>query len=118
MTTNACANVFEIFNNQDKTMSMSVVYQGTNFPLDLTSCTEINVALPNADGTYTNLLLSLSQVTIVSPANLGRISVPISKTVAALLNVAVLQNIDVAFTISGLVTTVRFFQALTVIEAT
>jgi hypothetical protein len=109
---------FEIFNNQDKTMSMRAVYQGTGLPLDLTSCTEIDVALPNADGTFTNLLYSLSQVSITSPPNLGSFTVPITHTVAALLKVGVLQNIDVSFTISGLITTVRYFQALTVLEAT
>jgi hypothetical protein len=79
-------------------------------------CTEINIALPNADGTFTNLLLSLAEVTITSPPNLGRFQALVTKEVSALLNVGVLQNIDVQFTISGLITIVRFFQALTVLE--
>lgn len=107
---------FEIFTNEDKTMSMRAAYKNTGLPLDLTSCTEIEVQLPNADGSFTNLLLSLTQVSIISPPVLGQISVPIPKAKAALLNVAVLQNVDVVFTISGLNTTVRFMQALSVFE--
>ena len=99
-------------------MTMRAIYQPSGLPLDLTSCTEISVALPNADGTFTNLLLSLDQVSIVSPANLGTITVAITHTVSALLNVGVLQNVDVTFTIGGLITVVRFFQALSVFEST
>ena len=112
-------NAFVIFTGQDKTMNLQSVtpLQSGFIPLDLTSCTQINVALPNADGTFTSLLLTDSQISIVSPANLGQIQVPITHTVSALLNVGELQNIDVAYTISGEITIVRFFQALTVIEA-
>ena len=111
-----CPQPFEIFQGQDKTMSMRAAFAQTGLPLDLTSCTEIAVALPNADGTVTNLLLSLSEVAITSPALAGAFTVPITATVSALLNVGLLQNIDVAFTISGLITIVRFFQALSVFE--
>jgi len=107
---------FEIFTGQDKTMNLRAAYLATGLPLDLTSCTEIVVNLLNADGTNTTLKLSLDQVSIISPAVLGQISVPISAAVSALLNVGELQNVDVAFTISGLVTIVRFFQALSVFE--
>lgn len=108
---------FEIFTGQDKTMSMLALYPKTSLPLDLTSCTEISVALPNADGTFTSLKLSATQVAITSPANLGSFTVPIAAAVSALLNVGELQNIDVAFTISGLITIVRFFQSLSVFES-
>jgi hypothetical protein len=114
----AASGPFEIFTGQDKTMSMRAAYSNTGLPLDLTSCTEISVSLPNADGTFTTLLLTASQVAITSPANLGQITVPITHTVSALLNVGELQNVDVAFTIGGLVTIVRFFQALSVLEST
>ena len=107
---------FEIFTNQDKTMNLRAVYQGTGVPLDLTSCTEIEVNLPLAAGGFVSLLLSLSQVTINSPATIGSFSVPITHTVAATLMVQELQNVDVAFTIGGLITTVRFCKALTVIQ--
>ena len=109
---------FQIFQGQDKTMSMRAAYQQTGLPLDLTSCTEISVALPNADGTFTNLLLSMSQVVITSPPVVGSFTVPITHTVSALLNVGERQNIDVAFTIGGLITIVRFFEALSVFEST
>lgn len=106
---------FVIFTGQDKTLSMKVIdTQGT--PLDLTDCTEIKIALPNADGTFTNLLLSMSEVAITTPAILGAFTAPITSIVSALLNVGEIQNIDVAFTISGLITVVRFFQSLTVLE--
>lgn len=98
-------------------MPMLAIYPKTKLPLDLTTCTEIKVALPNADGTFTLLLLSASQVAITSPANLGSITVPISATISALLNVGERQNVDVAFTIGGLITIVRFFQALSVLES-
>lgn len=106
---------FEIFTGQDKTMSMKVQNQATGTPFDLTSCSAIRVSLPNADGTFTTLTLTTG-VAITSPAVLGGFTVAISHTVSALLNVGLLQNIDVSFTISGLVTVVRFFQALTVLE--
>lgn len=108
---------FEIFTGQDKTMSMRVVQAANGLPLDLTECTAISVALPNADGSFTNLTLADSEVTITDPTNLGSFTVNITNEVSALLNVGVLQNIDVSFTISSLVTIVRFFQALSVLEA-
>jgi hypothetical protein len=107
---------FTIFQGQDKTMSMRAAFAQTGLPLDLTDCTQIDVALPNADGTFTNLLLTDSQVAITTPALAGAFTVPITNEVSALLNVAERQNVDVAFTISGLVTIVRFWQALTVLE--
>lgn len=109
--------VFEIFTGQDKTMNLRAAYPATGLPLDLTTCDEISVALPNADGTFTDLLLSANQIAITSPANLGMISVTIPAAISALLNVGVGQTIFANFTISGLVTIVRFLQAFTVIEA-
>jgi len=110
-------NVFEIFQGEDKTMSMRVAFQQTGLPLDLTECTEINVALPKNDGTFINLLLSLAQVSIVSPAVAGQIQVPITNENSAVLNVGLRQNVDVAFTIGGLITVVRFLGALSVIQS-
>lgn len=118
MLNTACGcvpQVFEIFTGQDKTLPMVALYQNGS-PLDLTECTEINVQLPNADGTHTVLLLSLGQVAITSPTNLGRFSAPITAQTSSLLNTGELQNIDVSFTIDGLITAVRFYQALTVVE--
>jgi hypothetical protein len=114
---NCAPNIFEIFTGQDKDMSMRVVSQPGNLPLDLTDCTEIDVAIPNADGTFTNLLLSMSQVSITSPPIAGQFVVTITNEESILFNVGLRQNIDVALTISGLITIVRFFQAFSVLES-
>lgn len=111
------SNVFEIFQGQDKTMTLRALYQQSGLPLDLTSCTEIVVALPKNDGTTIQLKLSLTQVAIVSPPVAGQITVPITAVNSALLNVGLRQNIDVAYTIGGLVTVVRYFEALTVLQS-
>lgn len=109
-------SIFEIFTGQDKTMSLRAAYS-SGLPLDLTSCTEISVPLPNADGTTSIRLLSLSQVVISSPAISGMFTVPIPSAVSALLNIGERQTIDVSFTISGLITIVRYFRALTVVQS-
>lgn len=110
-------NTFDIFTGEDKVMSMRVAFQQTGLPLDLTSCTEINVALPKNDGTFIDLLLSLAQVVIVSPPVAGQIQVPISAANSALLNVGTGQDVDVAFTISAKVTVVRFAKVLNVLQS-
>lgn len=109
--------VFSIFTGDQKTISLKIV-QGSSFgnPVDLTSCTEIDIALPNADGSFTNLLLSLSQVVITTPAVLGQFTALITGVNSVKLNIGELQNIDVTFTISGGVFTVRFYQALSVFQ--
>lgn len=110
---------FSIFQGNTKTMYLKAVYavcSGVGDPLDLTSCSEIVVNLPNADGTSTQLKLSEDEVAIISPATIGKFSVLISGAVSALLNVGELQNVDVTFTISGQVFTVAFLQALSVYE--
>lgn len=108
---------FQIFLGDSKTMFLRALNGGCNgLPLDLTYCTEIVVNLPNADGTFAQLKLSLSQVIIGQPPELGQFSVPISSIVSLLLNTGELQNVDVTFTIAAAVTTVRFYQALSVFE--
>lgn len=110
-------NVFTIFLGDAKTIYLKVANGGCNSdPLDLTSCTEIVINLPNADGTFLQLKLSLAQVTITSPAVLGKFSAPITSVQSALFNTGEFQNIDVTFTISGQVFTVPFIQALSVFE--
>jgi len=93
-------------------------YSGGAIPIDLSSCTEIVVNLPNQDGTVSQLKLSLSQVAITSPAVLGQFSVPISSVLSALLNVGEFQPVDVTFTFTSppQVFTVRFENALSVFE--
>lgn len=110
-------NTFVIFLGDAKTIFLRAVNTGcNNDPLDLTTCTEIDVALPKADGTFLHLLLSNGAVVIATPANLGKFSAPISALQSAVLNPGELQNIDVTFTIGGKPFTVRFFQALSVFE--
>jgi len=110
-------NTFTIFTGNGKTMELKAVYEDSGDPLDLTSCTEIDIALPNADGTFTHLLLSADQVAITSPALLGKFSALITPEVSALLNIGELQNVDVTFTIDAEPFTVRFYQALTVYQS-
>ena len=110
---------FTIFLGDDKTMYLKAVNSGCNSdPLDLTSCTEIDIILPNADGTFTHRLLSLAQVAITSPAILGKFSAEIGSLISALLNVGEYQNFDVVFTIAGKVFAVRYYQGLSVFERT
>ncbi len=107
---------FSIFTTDKKTMPLRLAYVGTGLPFDLTSCTEIVVNLPIAGGGVTQLKLSLSQVAIVAPANLGQFTCLITAVVSALLNVGELQDVDVTFTVSAAPFTVRFYQALSVFE--
>jgi hypothetical protein len=113
---NCAPNVFTIFTGDAKSMQLKAVYADGLDPLDLTNCTEISIALPLAIGGLTDLLLSLGQVVITSPPILGKFSAAISSGLSQSLNVGELQNFDVTFTISGITQTVRFSQALTVIE--
>lgn len=108
---------FEIFTGNAKVMPLRVAFT-TGIPVDLSACTEIVANLPNADGTFTQLKLSDSDVTILSPAVLGQFTVAIDAIDSAKLNVATAQNVDVVFTISGQDTTVRFYSALSVFETT
>ena len=83
-------------------------------PLDLTNCTEIDIALPNADGTFTHLV---NGVNITSPSVLGLFSVLIDEETSALLNVGVNQTFNVTFTINEEVFTVPYTGALSVYQA-
>lgn len=111
-------NIFSIFLGNAKTIYLKLIKDDCcgNGPVDLTNCTEIVVALPNADGSFTNLKLSSSQVSIASPKVLGAFSAPISAVNSALLNVGEQQNLDVTFTIGVEVFTVRYAQCFTVLE--
>lgn len=108
---------FTIFTGDSKTMPLKAVLGTcTGGPLDLTSCTEIDVALPNADGTFAHRLLSDGDVQITAPALLGKFTCTIPSDVSALLQPGELQNVDVTFTIAAKEFTVRFFAALSVFE--
>lgn len=107
-------NVFTLATGDDGVMSLRAVYQQTLAPLDLTSCSEINVQLPNADGTFLSLTIAGSAVAITSPAVLGAFTATISAAQSALLLVGTLQNFAVTFTISSKKMTVWFYNSLTV----
>lgn len=110
---------FTIYQGDAKTMLLKALQEfPAGDPLDLTSCTEIIVSLPKADGTILLRKLSLAEVVVTSPAVLGKFSVAISAINSALLNVGQLQTFDVTFTISGVVFTVPYFNALSVFEVT
>ncbi len=109
-------NTFVIFTGDDKTINLKAIYEESGDPLDLTSCTEIDIALPNADGTFAHLLLSEDAVVIDTPLNLGKFHALVESAVSLLLNIGELQNIDVTFTIDSKIFTVRFYQALTVFQ--
>ena len=108
--------VFSIFQGDAKTMSLAAIYSNFGGPLDLTDCTQIVITLPNFDGTFTVLKLSLSDITIASPTVLGKFSAAISSLVSGVLNVGELQSFNVTFTISGQVFTVPYINALSVFE--
>ncbi len=109
--------VFGIYRGNKKTMSLKArMGSCSGDPLDLTDCTEIDIALPNADGSFTHLLKSEDSVEIASPAVLGKFSALIDEEVSELLNLGELQTFDVTFTIGDDVLTVPYVQALSVFE--
>ncbi len=110
--------VFKIFLGDSKTLFLKVDNDDCcgGGPIDLTSCTEINVSLPKADGSSLHFLLSEEDVSITLPKNLGKFSVPISEENSALLNVGELQSIDVTLTIAGEKFTVSFPKSFSVYE--
>lgn len=95
-------------------MFLKALYADTLDPLDLSSCTEIKVALLNADGSTTLRLLTLGQVAITPSPLLGKFSVIITSGISALLAVGELQSFDVTFTIAGSIFTVQYQNALSV----
>lgn len=109
-------NVFTIFTGDDKTMKLKGVYAESGDPLDLTDCTEIDVALQKADGTFLHLLKSDDKVVITSPALLGKFEAAIASDESALLQVGELQSFDVTFTIASKVFTVRYVESLSVFQ--
>lgn len=113
--------VFSIFLGDAKTLTLvAVTSDGSSIPpykpLDLTTCTELVISLPNEDGTYLELKLSTSDVVIQTPAVLGTFSTDIESADSALLNVGELQTFNVTFTIGSEVFTVPYINALSVYE--
>lgn len=109
-------NIFTIFTGNTKTMKLKALHAGSLDPLDLTECTEIDVALPLAGGGFSHLLLSDDEVEISTPATLGKFTAAIDAEKSALLKIGELQNFEVTFTIDGEITTVKFNNALSVFQ--
>ena len=109
---------FSLFLGDAVTMNLSLIQDAPNngVPVDLTSCTEIGVFLPNADGTISELTLSGGAVVVTSPAVLGQFKVSISTAVSLLLNEGVNQTFSVTFTIGANTFTIPYSQALSVYE--
>lgn len=110
------SKVFTIFTGNTKTMNLKALFAGSLDPLDLTSCTEIDVALPIAGGGFSHLLLSDDKVEIPSPASLGKFNVTIDAETSVLLKIGELQSFEATFTIDGEITTVKFINALSVFQ--
>jgi hypothetical protein len=113
------SKVFTIFQGDAKVMSMALTNDDADGggPVDLTNCTQINIYLPNADGTFTALQKSTGAVVVTSPPVLGKFTANISAATSALLNVGELQNIDVTFTIGTEIFTVQYERSLSVFQA-
>jgi len=111
-------NVFTIFTGDAKTLSLKALYADSLNPLDLTTCTEIDIALPLAGGGFRHLLLTEEEVSVTSPAVLGKFSAPISDEDSLLLKVGELQSFDVTFTIGAEILSVKYANSLSVFEGT
>jgi hypothetical protein len=121
-------NTFSIFTGDDKTAYLKVLQAscpGNVDPFTLAGVTQIDVALPNADGTFTHLFLNPGEgekggVAIITPEVLGKFSVVIPSDVSDLLNVGEFQNLDVTFTQTveeeEITFTVRYEGALSVFQ--
>lgn len=110
-------NTFKIFRGNDKVISLIVFDLDNNgLPMNLTGCTEIDLALPNADGSTSHLLLSTGSVSLIQPPILGGFSAEIKPAVSNLLTVGEYQDINATFTVPGQVFSVRFYGALSVFE--
>lgn len=107
---------FTIFTGNSKTLNLKAVYAVTDDPLDLTDCTDIDIALPNADGSFKHLTLDDDEVQIVGNPILGKFSALIDSDTSAALQPGEFQNFDVTFTIASAVFTVRYSQSLSVFE--
>ncbi len=115
-----CPNTFSIYRGNKKAMTLKVVQSGCSAdPLDLTDCDDIDIALPNEDGTYTHLLLSDDEVeAIVDNPVLGKYRAMIDEDVSLLLNIGELQTFRVTFTIGGEILSVAYVNGLSVYQET
>lgn len=101
---------------EDRMMILRIVDKLTQEPFDLTAASAINARFKNADQTV--LIKNLTAGVAIVSAPAGKISVSLSATETALLNVRENQSFEVEFVIgTGAVaklTVVQFIEALTV----
>ncbi len=119
MSCPASPSVFTIFTGNAKTMYLKAAQAECGIvgdPLSLDAVEEIDIALPNADGTFAHLLLTEGDIIVTDPAILGKFSAAIASDVSALLQPGELQSFDVTFTFAGKPFTVRYFNCLSVFE--
>lgn len=109
-------NVFQYFVGDTKVMSLRGLYLDNLEPLDLTDCTEIAVKLPNSDGSFTQLKLSLAQVSITSPAVLGGFQATLTASDYPLPNVGEFQSFLVTFTILSKPITIEYVNVLSIFQ--
>lgn len=99
-----CCNgsqIFEIFQGDAKVLPLSIVYENSFLPLDLTNCKQIIVQLPLSAGGFTALTLTSGVVAIAGTSPLlGQVAVNISSAISSSLNVASLQDIFSQFIIT------------------
>jgi hypothetical protein len=110
---NKCASAFEIYTGNNKTMTLRFVSSNGD-PFDLSSCTALDVALPNADGSTAHFTIAGGAVTLPDPKVLGKANVAISSVASALLNPGEFQDFSATLTVGTDVFTVPFNGALTV----
>lgn len=106
---------FRIYTGDAKVMNLRFVDRYGN-PIDLTNCTEIKVIFQNADGTETALTVTNGDVIIPTPKILGNAQVSIPSDVSTVLNIGEYQDFTATLTIGGDISTVPFYEALSVFE--
>lgn len=118
----ACGTAtFTIFLGDNKPIYLRVNYAGVDGaplgdPVDLTTCTEIIMSLPKADGTFAQLKLTDNDITI-EDARLGKYMAQIDEVTSALLQVGPFQTFTVQFTFADdTIYGVDYYQGLSVVE--
>lgn len=104
---------------EDKTLDVKMINLSSpsRDPLDLTDATEIVAILLNADGTFLELKLSLSQITIISAPG-GHFQIAITAAQSALLAQSApggFTDIEVQFIISSKKTITTLTDAVSII---
>lgn len=109
-----CGTVLKIVAGSDFSFNIVIINTVTNFPVDVTTASEIVVVFPNADGTtYLELKLTTGGVTIVNGPG-GVINVAGTAVQSAALMTGSPLAIDLKYTIAGKLTITTINGALSV----